>query len=55
MFANQFKWAANDNIDPGSPGPFSLIFAKNSNGAPTIIFTWAPSNDIDRGGPGLLI
>ena len=32
------------NIDPGGPGPFNLIFAKQ--------FKWAPYNNIDPGGPG---
>ena len=47
----QFKWAPNNNNDPGGPGPFNLIFANqfkntpcnniymapNLNGPPTII------------------
>ena len=24
--APQFKWALNDNIDPGGPGPLNLMF-----------------------------
>ena len=27
IFANQFKWVPNNNIDPGGPGPLNLIFA----------------------------
>ena len=30
----QFKWASNNNIDPGGPGPLNLIFANQ--------FKWGP-------------
>ena len=34
----QFKWAPNNNIDPGGPSPLNLMFAKQ--------FKRAPYNDI---------
>ena len=34
----QFKWAPNNNIDPGAQGPLNLIFAKQ--------FKWACYNNI---------
>ena len=34
----QFKWAPNNNIDPGGPGSFNLIFANQ--------FKWTPYNNI---------
>ena len=42
----------NNNIDPGGPGPFNLIFANQPKWAPTIIFKWALYNNIDSRGPG---
>ena len=55
----QFKWAPNNNIDPGGPGLFNLIFPTNLKMPPAIIFkcpqfNWAPNNNIDPGGPGPL-
>ena len=32
----QFKWAPNNNIDPGVRDPFNLIFDKQIKWAPTI-------------------
>ena len=34
----QFKWQPNNNIAPGGPGPFNLLFANQ--------FQWAPYNNI---------
>ena len=33
----QFKWAPNNNIDPGGPSSLNLIFSTNLNEPPTII------------------
>ena len=30
----QFKWAPNNNIDPGGPGTLKLIFANQFKNAP---------------------
>ena len=43
-----------NNKDPGAPGFFDLIFAKQFKWAPTIIFKWSPSNNVDPGVPGSL-
>ena len=45
----QFTWAPNNNIVPGSPGPFNLDFANQFEKPHTIIFKWAPNNIIDPG------
>ena len=36
LFLNgpQYKWAPNNNIDPGGPAPFNLIFANQLKNAP---------------------
>ena len=34
----RFKWAPNNNINPGGPEPLNLIFANQ--------FKWAPYNKI---------
>ena len=36
----QFKWAPNNNIDPGGPGHLNLIFLTNLKMPPTTIFKW---------------
>ena len=38
VFANQFKWIPNNNIDPKGPSPFNLILANQ--------FKWALYNNI---------
>ena len=38
LIGPQFKWAPNNSIDPGDPGPLNLIFANQ--------FKWAPYNNI---------
>ena len=43
IHTNQFKWAPQNNIDPGGPGLLNLIFANQ--------FEWAPNNNSDPGGP----
>ena len=52
----QFKWAFNNNIDPGGPGLLNLIFANQLRMPRTIIFKWpqfklAPNNNIVSKGP----
>ena len=42
----QFILAPNNNINPGGPGPFNLIFANQ--------FKWAPNNNIDPESTGPL-
>ena len=37
-----FKWAHNNNIDPGGPGPFNLIFANQFKIVVVITF-YSPS------------
>ena len=40
------KWAPNNNIEPGGPGPNNLIFGNQ--------FKWAPNNNTDPTDPGPL-
>ena len=43
IFANQFKWTPNNNIDPGGPSPSIWFLPTNLNGPlQQYLVTWLP-------------